>query len=574
MPVYLSLKKLGCIVLISVVSPLFLKGQNLGSIGKEKPLTVNGGVSLNQIFYGSSGIESRRDPYSYFASGNINFNLYGWSVPVSFSLSNQNVSYQQPFNQYGIHPTYKWITGHIGYASMTFSPYTLNGHLFKGVGVDLAPGSKFKMSAMYGRLLRAVEPDSLDENSAVPAFQRMGYGFKAFYGDTKYFAEVSLFRAKDDSSSIAYVPEDEGILPQENLVLSISGGATFFQKLMLKAEFANSALTRDQRAQENPGAGVFTTTGFLFTPRISTSYYKAIKSSLTYAGTGYQVGVGYERIDPEYMTLGAYFFNSDLENITVNGATAVAQGKVTLSANVGTQRDNLDHQKISTMRRFVGALNVGFTPNDRFNISTSYSSFQTYTNIRSQFVDINQLTPYDNLDTLNFTQITKNLNLNANYVLKSSESKRQNLSANVSIMKAADEQGGVEQNTGSTFYNLNTTYSLNIVPKNLVFSASINLSQNKSLGATSSTLGPTFSISKSFFDKRLRASGSYSLNNSYLEGTMVNRINSLRGTASYSIKKKHNLNFSAVTLNRTTKQETGAKSFTEFTGTLGYSYNF
>src|SRR6187551_476853 len=138
MPVYLSLKKLGCIVLISVVSPLFLKGQNLESIGKEKPLTVNGGISLNQIFYGSSGIESRRDPYSYFASGNINFNLYGWSVPVSFSLSNQNVTYQQPFNQYGIHPTYKWATAHIGYASMSFSPYTLSGHLFNGIGVALA----------------------------------------------------------------------------------------------------------------------------------------------------------------------------------------------------------------------------------------------------------------------------------------------------------------------------------------------------------------------------------------------------------------------------------------------------
>ena len=549
-------------------------GQNLETIGKEKPLTISGGLSLNQIFYGVHGIDSRRDPYSYYASGNINFSLYGWSVPLSFSLSNQNVSYQQPFNQYGLHPTYKWATAHIGYASMAFSPYTLNGHLFQGVGVDLAPGEKFKFSAMYGRLLKAVEPDSLNENAPVPSFKRMGYGFKAHYGDAKYFGEVSMFRAKDDSTSIAYIPENEGILPQENLVISVSGGVTFFQKLQLKAEFANSALTRDIRVIESGGRGIFGKAGSLFTSRISTSYYKAIKSNLTYSGTGYNIGVGYERIDPGYKTLGAYFFNSDLENITVNGATALAGGRVNLSMNVGTQRDNLDGSKISTMRRWVSAFNVGFTPNEKFNLSTSYSNFQTFTNIRSQFVDINQVTPYDNLDTLNFTQITQSLNLNANYVLPGSDKKRQNLSANVSIMKAADEQGGVEQNTGSVFYNMNTAYSLNLVPKNVTLSASVNVSQNKALSTRSSTVGPTVSISKSLFDKKLRVTSSYSLNNTYTQGAMANRVNSVRGNASYSLKKKHNFNLSVVGLNRTTRQETGASDFTEFTGTLGYSYSF
>lgn len=554
--------------------PLTGVAQNLESIGKENPLTISGGVSLNQIFYGVRGIDSRRDPYSYYASGNINFSLYGWSVPVSFSLSNQNISYQQPFNQYGIHPTYKWATAHIGYSSMTFSPYTLNGHMYKGVGVDLAPGEKFRFSAMYGRMLKAVEPDSTNENAPASSFKRIGYGFKARYGDTKYFGELSMFRAKDDSTSIAYVPEEEGVLPQENLVVGFSGGVTVFEKLQLKAEYANSALTRDTRAMENNGKGFFGHVGSLFTPRASTAYYHAIKGNLTYMGTGYNIGVGYERIDPEYKTLGAYYFNSDLENITVNGATAVASGKVTLAMNVGVQHDNLDGTKISTMRRWVSALNVGFTPGEKFNMAASYSNFQTYTNIRSQFVDINQITPYDNLDTLNFTQITQNLNLNANYMLPGSDKKRQNLSANISIMKAADEQGGVQQNTGSTFYNLNGAYSLNLVPQSLTLSGSLNYSQNKSLSLRSSTLGPTVAVSKSLLDKKLRLTGSYSMNNTYTDGSMVNRVNSVRSNASYSLKRKHNFNFSIVALNRATKQETGATDFTEFTGTLGYSYSF
>lgn len=560
--------------LLVLVSIGHLPAQNLESIGKEKALTVSGGLSLNQIVYAASGIDSRRDPYSYYASGNITFSLYGWSVPLSFALSNQSVSYQQPFNQYGIHPTYKWITGHIGYSSMSFSPYTLNGHVFKGVGIDLAPGDKFRFSAMYGRLLRAVQPDTLSENPSAASFKRMGYGFKAHYGDAKYFGEVSMFRAKDDTTSIDYIPEDEGILPQENLVMSIGGGVTFFQKILLKAELASSALTRDIRAGESDTEGFHGSFGNVFTARISTSYYKAFKANLSYMGNGFSVGTGYERIDPEYRTLGAYYFNSDLENITVNGATALAGGRVNVSANVGTQRDNLDGSKISTMRRWVSALSVGFVPNEKLNISTSYSNFQTYTNIRSQFVDVNQLTPYDNLDTLNFTQITQNLNVNANYQLGSDKQKRQSLSTNISIMKAADRQNEVEQNTGSMFYNLNGSYSLNLVPKNFTVSLALNFSRNKALSSSSSTLGPTLAVSKGMFDKKLRVSGSVSMNNTYAEGSMRNRVVSLRGTTSYSLKKKHNFNLSLVALNRLSKQETGATDFTEFTGTLGYSYSF
>src|SRR5688500_5438389 len=129
--------------MICYLSAVSSHGQNLESIGKEKPIKISGGIAANQIFYTASGIESRRDPYSYFLTGNINFGLYGWNVPLSFSLSNQNVSFQQPFNQYSIHPSYKWITAHVGYTSMMFSPYTLSGHIFKGAGVDLTPGEKW-----------------------------------------------------------------------------------------------------------------------------------------------------------------------------------------------------------------------------------------------------------------------------------------------------------------------------------------------------------------------------------------------------------------------------------------------
>lgn len=566
------MRTLSVIALAVFVNLLSAEGQNLESIGKEKPVSVSGNISANQIFYGVHGIESRRDPYTYYASGNITFSLYGWSVPLSMSFSNQNTSFQQPFNQYSLHPNYKWITGHFGYVSMSYSPYTVNGHTFLGAGVDLAPEGKWKFSALYGRFLKAVEPDSTGYNTA---FKRMGYGFKASYGEGGNFAEMILFHAKDDLNSISYIPDSLDILPQENLVLSIGGGKKIFGNLFVKAELSVSALSKDIRAEEAGDGNVLTKAKFLYTPRTSSSYYNAFKSSLAYQEEGYSIGVSYERIAPQYRTLGAYYFNNDLENITANGAVAMLQGKMNVAVNAGVQRDNLDKSKISTMRRLVSSVSVGYAPSQKLNMGLSYSSFQTYTNIRSQFVDINQLTPYDNLDTLNYTQISQNVTLTGVYMFGRNESRRQTLNMNFTVQDAADKQGEVDQDSGVRFYNANTAYALNLVPQNMMVSVSFNASLNQGAGTDTRTMGPTAAVSRTFFEKKLRTTLSSSYNNTYNNSVLVSRIINGRVNGGMTWKKKHNINLSVVVVNRSSQGNEGtSQSFTEFTGTLGYSYSF
>ena len=88
------------VMLVSLVSGIQLYAQNLEAIGKEKPLKLNGGISLNQTFYSSSDSLSRRDPYNYYLAGNLNLSMYGWSVPLSFNYSNQKTTFTQPFNNY------------------------------------------------------------------------------------------------------------------------------------------------------------------------------------------------------------------------------------------------------------------------------------------------------------------------------------------------------------------------------------------------------------------------------------------------------------------------------------------
>ncbi|RAJ88283.1 hypothetical protein CLV59_1011053 [Chitinophaga dinghuensis] len=550
-----------------------LQAQRLDAIGKEKPLKVTGGIGLEQVAYLSSGLDAgRRDPYNFFLTGNLNFDLYGWAVPFTFSYTNQGrMAFSQPFNQYGLTPTYKWITGHIGYSSMNFSSYTLSGHLFNGVGVDLAPAGRFKFSAMYGRLQQAVAPDTT-RPEVVPAYRRMGYGFKASYGTGKDNIDLILFRGKDEEGSIPALSSSYNLTPKENLVLGVNVSKQIFSRLLVNAEVAWSALTRDSRAENDTVAHVkFPSLGML-TKNSSTALYTAYKTGITYAANKYSVGVGYEWVAPEYKTLGAYYFTNDFENITGNFQFRMLKDKITGGINAGVQHNNLNKDKISTMSRMVGALNLSWVATKKLNLNFSYSNFQSYVNIKSDFDYINQVSPYQNLDTLNYTQISRNASVSMNYNIARTKEKTQMLICNVSYMQSSDLQGGVKQPTGATFYNLNTAYSMQMVPQNMSLNFGFNANRNTTMNMENFTLGPTLGLTKSLFDKKLRTSGSLSWNGSFNNGTSTSKVLAGRLSGAYSIKKVHSLNLGITGLNRSGSSKT--RSISELTTTLGYNYNF
>ena len=542
--------------------------QNLESIGKEKPFGFSAGLSLNQIFYSSNSIAARRDPYSYFASGNANLSLFGWSVPLSFSVSNHHTSFSQPFNQYSLHPSWKLITVHAGYTSMSYSPYTVNGHIFCGAGLDLEGNGKWKLSSFYGRLLRAVEADSM----TLPAYQRTGYGLKTSFADGRNFVDLILFHAADDERSIGTPPDTLEVMPHENLVISITGGKSVLKNFLLKADVAASALSKDTRAGNTDHSHPLARSGILFQPKLSSAYYKAFKSSFDYQHESWLLGIAYERIDPGYRTLGAYYFNSDLENITLNGSAGLFDGKINLAASGGVQRDNVDNTKMSTMRRIVGSLNANYTPSQRFNVMASWSSFQTYTNIRPQFETINELTPYDHLDTLNFTQVSRNASLSGMYRFGQGENSNRNLHLNVSWQDASDKQGDVQQYAGTSFCNINAGYAMSLPGDNSSVAITWNTSLSDGTNIRTGMFGPVVSLARSLLDKRLRTTLSSSYNQTYSNGVKANRIVNGRLDGVLSLHNKHKINISAVVVNRSVRE--GKRDLLEFTATIGYNYSF
>lgn len=554
------------------------KAQDLSQLGGEgSPFKVNGGFTLSQLYNTSFSGESRREPYNYFLNGNINFSIYGLNVPFSFNFSNQQFGFQQPFNQYGISPTYEWITLHAGYTSMSFSPYTLSGHLFLGGGVELQPEGPWSVSAMAGRLQKAIEPDTA--SGADPAYHRFGYGAKVGYSGNTYQLDLILFKSKDDPNSIIAIPDSTEIFPEENMVIGLNGRTNLFNRVSLSFEYAQSALSRDIRSEETLRETFepFPTDNFLFTHRVSTSYYHAFKTNINYGGDGYTVGLGFERVDPEYKTHGAYYFNSDLQNITVNGATQLFDNKVSISTNVGLQQDNLNNKKINQMTRWVGALNVSYAASKKLSLNSSYSNFQTYTVIRSQFDDINNPNPLvAPVDTLDFTQISQNLNLSANYILKASENITKALNTNLSMQQTSDEQAGEEQPSGSMFYNGNLGLSQQWKSSGFSLFTSFNASWQEAAGMENMTLGPVVSANKALLNKKLRLSFSTAFNQSYSNGQLRNTILNCRLSATMVIKEKHNLSLTnaLVTRQTTATEETEAQSFAELNGTLTYSYKF
>jgi hypothetical protein len=553
--------------------------ENIGKDVKEKlkdkkPLKISGGVNASTIFY-AGNFNSGRDPFSYYLNGNVNLSLYGINMPLSFSFTNSGFSYQYTFprspNRLSLHPRYKWITGHIGDAAMNFSPYTLNGLLFTGAGVELSPKGRWKYSAMYGRLQKAIEyrPDSVNE---VTAYKRMGYGAKVSYEHGSYKAAVSIFQAKDHLNSLQLKPDSLHIYPQQNTALSMEVALPLMKNLVFSTEYGISLLTKDIRAPKYTDSIQVNWLIKAAGGRLSTNKYKAIKSGLNYVIGSSMIGMGYERIDPSYQTLGAYYFNNDLENITANFAQSLFKGKVNLSGNAGIQKDDVDKKKAGRSVRNVMAFNLNYNASQRLMTMLSYSNFQTFTNIKPQFQYINQLTPYDNLDTLNFRQLSQNANMNVNYIIGKNKEKPQNLNVNISFQDSYDMQDGViAKGNASQFYNFAGSYNRSNLPKAMNLTGAFNLTYNTIGTNELITLGPTLAASKMFGNKKLRTGASISYNQTLSQSNMQCQVMILRINAGYVYKKKHNISCNTVAMRRSTLVN---KSAQDITATLNYNYSF
>ncbi len=555
------------IVLLGILCPLVNTAQNFSDMNKENVFKFSGSFNLDLGYYEAFGIDPRRDRFSYLLGGNVNPQVAGIDIPLSATYSQQEATFLQPFNQVGFSPSYKWVTAHGGFRSLTYSSLTLNGHTFLGGGVDLQIPDiggplKYTFSAMYGRFRRPIEPFEAEFNNVTPAYKRMGYAFKVglqMKKKSKNKVDLILFRGYDLENSIEAPLADQNVKPEDNLVLGINGQIGLLKSVTLKGEFATSALSRDARvSEEGQTAHIFRLTNGLIQTNATTQYKDAVKLDLTYSHKRFTIGVKYNRIDPDYRTLGAYFFQNDLEDITLNGATSFFDGKGSLGVSFGLQRNNLEGQQNTAQNRVISSLNWAHSISDQINYNLSYSNFS------SALVVVQDVLS----DSLNLYQLSTNYSAGVNYSFGADKLMHSvGLQLGHQIGNARDEYSISETNT--KFYNAGLNYQLALVESGVNIQAALNFTANQTETMNTTNLGPSFSVGKKFFDGALSARYMFS----YVKAGETANVYNNRISGSYKLAKKHKLKFSFGLMSRTDSNPDG-KAFSELRGTTGYQMSF
>lgn len=526
---------------------------------------VTGNVNANAMYYTSNG-QNSREPFTYLLSGNLNISAFNFSVPLFYSITNQgeNLGYTAPFdfNRLSIMPKYKWVKAYIGNVSMTFSPYTLSGFPFKGVGLELTPKSPFKITLMGGQLLKAVS----EENAmgGIPVYQRLGYGAKIGFEQPQYKIGWIGFYAKDDLNSLN-MTNDKGVTPKENFVNSLIFSTSLLKNLNFNVEYALSVLTDDIRSEKLSGGNF---RDKLFSSKESTSFMNAVNVNFDYNIQKSIVGLTYERIDPNYNTLGALYFNNDLENIALRFARPFYQDKITVSTSLGYQRDDLAKAKKQDTKRVVGSVNMNYRVTDQLNFTGSYSNFSTYTNKKlDQFELINNPNVVQS-DTLDYRQLSQNANLNMSYAF--GKKRNQNLNFNYSIAGQANEQGGViRKGQASTVQNYNLAHSVNFIEMKIALNSSLNYTSNEVGQNNNSSAGASVGASKKLFKDKLNTNFGLLYNNS--QGNMnSSSVFGVKFNNSYVLLEQHNFTMSIISMFRSSSN---ARKFNDLTATLNYSYS-
>lgn len=539
--------------------------QNLEQISKQKPFSISGNIDLRSIVYSASGIENRRSPFSYILTGSPTLSVYGVAIPLSFTYSEQERSFRQPFNQFGMSPTYKWITVHAGYRNVSFSPYTLGGHTMLGGGVELNP-KNLRLGFMTGRLSRAIDVDSVSGESLPLNFNRYGTAFKIGFGSDKNHFDISVLKAKDSERGFKGNLKTNTQRPAENLVLGSELSIELFKKLTLNAEAGYSIYTLDYTSPLSvtlDSSNFFVEKlGSLIKLNVSTERYGAYSGGITYREKGFSLKAAYQYVEPNFQTMGAYFFQNDIQNITLSPSFTLLKGKLRLLGSLGLQNDNLKNQKQATTKRVIGMGNLSWDINSIFGLDANYTNFSSNSTPTVQQVQNKYL----------LAQTTGNLSFTPRIILaKEKNTQSIIISFNKTSMVDANETTKTQNQINSTVALVNHSFTHN--SSGLSVNSGINYIQNEVAGLSIKNFGGTIGASKSFLKNKVQVSTSNSyLINSSDQGKGRTLNISLNG--SYQPVSAHRFTLRIVHLGNSLNSDTNPINFRENTGEIAYTFNF
>ena len=487
---------------------------------------------------------------------NATATLYSVEMPFSVILSEQDRSFQQPFNRFGISPSYKWITTHFGYRSMSMSRYTLDGMTFFGAGLEATPGP-VRVSAMVGRFQRAVEEDTTELHS-FPAYHRSGYAFKLGFGGSSSYVDLSMLHASDDTSSLEREPVKNLIDPQENTLFGLKARGQILPEIALEFEGGASLHTRNLRStsveleSEIPSfltslQDVNSSSGLLF----------AFRGGLNFALRTFGARLDFERIEPEFTSLGTYYFPSDKQTWTFAPWLTIPAERLRLSGSIGLQNDDLLGLKLTRTNRVIGSFNAGWQATPKFGLDVRYSNYSTSQNQGL----IN--------DSIRVRNVSQSATLTPRYILTTDG--KTHLATLVATHQRYEDLNAFTNLTRlTTATSASLLYNLSIPKSGLSGGASFVFSTSQSDGFGATTVGGSLNGSISLFDKGGTLGSSIGYSNSS-NGTISSDVFTESLSFSFRPGEQDNVTLHLGGMQRLSTSDADAS---ELTGTLAYSRSF
>lgn len=515
--------RLTAIVMACAMGIVSVFAQNISQIAESDPLIITGSIGTNNTYYHSSVGNGYMSPLSNSVFANLNINVYGFSIPFSLYFSNDNLNFNYPQFSFNLTPSYKNFTAHIGQSTIPFSNYILNMS-FNGVGLEYK-GRKFRASAFYGVLRRAINDNPEDLNPRKPQYKRYGWGFATGYGNGANSIDIYFLRAYDSEGSLNEVWREQ-VQSQENLLVGIKGCVSFKNRVSLSANLATSAFTADKNSPKVT-AGEATRFDKVFEAKYTSQVRFAGDASLSFNLPWLNASVSYKMIQPDYVSLGTYYTSNNYHSLGVNLSTTLFK-QIMLSGSFSGQSDNLSKQKQYTTKGYVynamAAWNKG-----NVSLSAMYNGY-----LQAQSDGTLQVN-----DTTEVHRILHSMSLMTNYSLSRTNLDHTfSLSGNYTINKDLNKFS-VGQSDVNTMA-LGASYMMNVKPWETSFTLALSHQETKGFNSVYRSDVASLSTGRSFLkEKNLNVSATVSLNYNEVQHQSKSLSMGIDLSAGYTLKKYH-----------------------------------
>lgn len=539
-----------------------VQAQDISQIGKSDPLIISGSIGTQNTYYHSSTGAGYMSPLSNTVFANLNVSIYGFSMPFSLYYSNDNLSFNHPQLSFNLTPRYKNFVGHIGQSTMPFSNYILNMS-FNGVGLEYQ-GQRFRSSAFYGILRRAINDDPTDPNPRRAQYRRLGWGFSVGYGTDRNSIDLYLLRAYDSPGSIDEAWQKQ-IRPQENLLVGLKARVTPLKWMSLSANMATSAFTADRESQDITDGRV-TRWDKVFDAKYTSSVRFAGDVSLGLNLKAVNANFFYKIIQPDYTSLGTYYTSNNYQSLGVSLSTMLFR-KLSLSANFSGQADNLNNKQLYTTKGYVYSAMANMNVLQNFNISAMYNGYLQQQSDGSVRVN----------DTTRVHRILHSLSIVPSYIITGNTLDHTiSLSANYTQNKDLNKFS-IGQSDVKTIA-MGGNYNMNVKPWEMDFSVNFSHQQTKGFNMEYTSDVASFTTGRSFLkENNLSVSATLSAVYNEVKHQSKNLSMAFDMNMGYTLAKAHAFSFSAsfskygdVNVEKTTS----SLDATDIRLSLNYVYTF